>query len=111
IVPDHDPPSCRSDRQIEEFEAGGAAPGRLIEVDHRRPGALAAVLLRLQPIRLVDVEEVGMVLELLPDMVALALERLPENRVQSEQRADPPIDLGDQRVERVEIAGVTGPGL
>ena len=48
----------------------------LVEEDHRRPGALAALALLLRPVRLVGVEEIVVRLELLADRVALALDGL-----------------------------------
>src|SRR5206468_9899441 len=52
-----------------------------------------------------------MILELLADMVALALERFAEDRLDPKQCGDAVVDLRDQRISRVEIAGVAGAGV
>src|SRR4029453_18917425 len=79
---------------------------RLVEVDHRRPRALAAVALHFLPIGLVDVEEVGVALELLPRVVALALQSLAVARLQPEQPGDREVGLEHARVRSLHVAAL-----
>ncbi len=50
-------------------------------------------------------------LEFLPGRIALPLERLAGGKVQPEQLGDLSVDLADDRVAPVEIAGLAGPEI
>ena len=101
-------PSFGSTWKSSSLNAVAPPASGLVQIDHRGPGALAAVRLIFRPIGLVDVEEVGMLAEALALLVALALERLAVGAVDAEQVGDPRFDLGDQRVVDVEVAAVAG---
>src|SRR3954451_24961958 len=75
VVPDEDAAELRLRLEVKQFESGRTARLWLIKIDHRGPGALAAVRLIFLPIGLIDVEEVGMLPEALPLLIALPLQR------------------------------------
>jgi hypothetical protein len=54
-------------------------------------------------------ERVRVDLELLADGVALPLNRLAVRCRDLQQIGDPPVDLGDKRIVRIEVAGFAGP--
>ena len=95
----------------DRLEAGGAAVLGLIEVDHRRPGALAGVGGVHVKVVAAGLERVGVRLELLAGRVALALQRLARVERQAEQLGDLAVDLADDGVAPVEVAGFARPEI
>src|SRR5690349_16308601 len=102
VVPDQQPAELRRDGEVEKAKCSRSAPVGDIEVDHRSPGALAALLAVLLPIGLVDVEEVGVLLELLASLVALALKRLAVRTIDTEKVCDARFDFRNKRIVDVE---------
>src|SRR5690348_7096914 len=98
VVPDEQPAQLRRHGEVEEAECCRSAPLGDIEVDHRGPGALATLLAVLLPIRLVDVEEVGMLLELLASLVALSLKRLAVRTIDPDKASNARVYFRNKRI-------------
>src|SRR3546814_6769027 len=89
-------------------EARGAARPRLVEIDHQRPAALPRNRAIGFPIGAVWVEIIGMRLELLPDVIALALHRLAIFARDAGEVVEAIVDRDHDRVAVVEVAGRAG---
>src|ERR1700754_4352378 len=108
VVPDQQQAALGLEADAGAGKPGGAAFLYLIEIGHRRPGALAAGLHHALPIAAILVEIVAMRAELLVGGVALALERLGILGQDAEQIGDPLVDRRNLFGPAIEIGAVAG---
>src|SRR5581483_2569522 len=87
VVPEHRHPLPRRDDQADIDERSLAAFLDVVEIDHERPGALSERG-RGVALELVGLEIVGVRLELLRELVVLALARLRHFRGEAHRAAD-----------------------
>src|SRR3954462_952433 len=81
---------------------------RLVEIDHEGPAALAPGCGRI-PLELIRLEVIGVRLELLADLVVLALGRFGIGPIGIQRGADLSIELANDGIALVEVAGPAGP--
>ena len=105
-------PRFRLDRLADRLEPRRAAILRLVQIDHRRPRALAGVGGVHIKVIAAGLERVGVRLEFLARRVALALQRLARARAaRPSKSADLAVDLADHRIAPVEVAGLARPEI
>src|SRR3569623_387958 len=108
VVPGEQLAGLGLDDLVDRLEARRAARLGFVEVEHHRPRALARDAAEALVIDAERLEIVGVLLELLPDGIALALHRFAKLRVEPGKGTDLRVQLGDQRVMAIEVAGLAG---
>src|SRR3546814_17879854 len=93
-----DLPAFGRDADARGGEPGGAAFGDIVQIDHRGPGALAALVLHPLPVIFAFMEIIVVRAEMLAGGVALALHRLAVFAGAAEQ-------IGDGFVDRADVGG------
>src|SRR5690606_12285221 len=76
VVPAHELPDLGAEQLVDHLEARGAAGFDFVEVDHESPGALAGDRAVFREVLAARLEIIGVRLEFLPPVIALALDWL-----------------------------------
>ena len=108
VVPREQLARLRLDRLADFGEASRAAGGRFVQIDHQRPGAVARDRTIGRIVRALWVEIIGMGLELLAHIIALALDWFAIRRGDPREGIEARVDGGDERVAMIKVAGFTG---
>ena len=111
IVPGEQLAGLWLDRLSDHPEPGRSAVLGRVQIDHRGPGSLSGLGGVDVEVGAARLERVGVRFELLPRRIALALKRLAGLEGEAEQVRDFAIDLGDDRIAPVEVAGLAGPEI
>src|SRR3569833_1565021 len=108
IVPGQQCALGRRDRYAQSWKVGRSAFVDIGEEYHRGPRPLTAPGLLVRPVVVIHAIPVDMRGELLPHLIALALDRLAVFALDAEQIVDPPLDLEHERLVWIEVARLAG---